>query len=304
MNKPSNLVNVLLVEDDTVYSKMLLYQLSRIDFIDKELNVNHIGSLKELEEIKEFINPELILLDLGLPDSNGPETFRKCREIFPNSAVIILTGNDDDRLASDLVKGGAQDFIFKGDVDNRVLRKSLEFALDRSRINYDSVQIFDESWALFEGSLLSVFLWDINESKVIAINSAMKRLVNDTRDDQLINTLQEQLRMFGMSDFSALENSNVLISIKTCEGHDLNLELTKVCKNREGNSYIFCVRVVSDGKVDGNPNVDVTGSLLEKTALMKSYLMTIDKEYNIDTSRGTDILEQLDHVIKSLKENN
>lgn len=75
-----------------------------------------------------------MLLDLGLPDSSGLETYQKVYETVPNVPVVVLTGLDDEAVAVSAVKKGAQDYLVKGEVDNRTVLRSLEYAVERSRL--------------------------------------------------------------------------------------------------------------------------------------------------------------------------
>jgi CheY-like chemotaxis protein len=122
---------ILLVEDETIYSKIILFQLSTLQFPEYALNVNHVSSLSEMDEIRDLVLPDIILLDLGLPESTGIETYNTAKMYFPDSAFIILSGMDDDELAGSIVKNGAQDYLVKTDVDSKLIRKSIGYALDR-----------------------------------------------------------------------------------------------------------------------------------------------------------------------------
>ena len=64
------------------------------------------------------------LLDLNLPDSQGIETLSRVQSEFPEIPVIVLTGQEDEAIAVDAVKHGAQDYLFKGMVDGNLLVRS------------------------------------------------------------------------------------------------------------------------------------------------------------------------------------
>ena len=65
-------------------------------------------------------SPEVVLLDLNLPDTPGGEILKKIKEINNNTAVIILTAYGGEQVAVDLMKAGAEDFISKP-FDNELL---------------------------------------------------------------------------------------------------------------------------------------------------------------------------------------
>ncbi|MBI1792016.1 MAG: response regulator [Acidobacteria bacterium] len=74
---------------------------------------------------------DAILLDLGLPDSQGFETFTRIRTQAPEVPVLLLTGLHDDEMAMRAVKEGAQDYIIKGRFDAAALVRSVRFAVER-----------------------------------------------------------------------------------------------------------------------------------------------------------------------------
>jgi PAS domain S-box-containing protein len=78
--------------------------------------------------------PDLVLLDLGLPDSDGLATVAAVRSHSPQLPVIVLTGHDDDRLAVAAVGAGAQDYLVKGRIDSDTLARSIRYAIERKRV--------------------------------------------------------------------------------------------------------------------------------------------------------------------------
>ncbi len=64
---------------------------------------------------------DLVLLDLGLPDSQGLQTFHKLRKAVPAVPVIVLSGANDQDLAVTAVRDGAQDYLVKGQINESLL---------------------------------------------------------------------------------------------------------------------------------------------------------------------------------------
>lgn len=77
---------------------------------------------------------DLILLDLGLPDSVGLATLQKVRERVPEVPVVVLTGLDDKETGVRAVQQGAQDYLVKGEVHARLLERVIRYAIERRRI--------------------------------------------------------------------------------------------------------------------------------------------------------------------------
>jgi signal transduction histidine kinase len=76
---------------------------------------------------------DLVLLDLGLPDSQGLQTFQTLWKAAPDIPVIVLTGNDDRELAVAAVRDGAQDYLVKGQVSGSLLARAARYALERHK---------------------------------------------------------------------------------------------------------------------------------------------------------------------------
>jgi PAS domain S-box-containing protein len=76
---------------------------------------------------------DVVLLDLGLPDSQGPASFAAARRLAPEVPIIILTGFGDESLAIRMVRDGAQDYLVKSEVDGNVLRRAIRYAIERHR---------------------------------------------------------------------------------------------------------------------------------------------------------------------------
>jgi Flp pilus assembly CpaE family ATPase len=74
---------------------------------------------------------DVILLDLGLPDSNGYETFTTVRTYAPAAPIIVLSGGDSESLALRMVQEGAQDYIIKSACNAEMLSKALRYAAVR-----------------------------------------------------------------------------------------------------------------------------------------------------------------------------
>ena len=80
---------------------------------------------------------DLVLLDLGLPDSRGLETFVKAYAHAPQIPFVVLTGLNDETVALSAVRQGAQDYLVKGQTDGGLLLRAIRYATERKRIEED-----------------------------------------------------------------------------------------------------------------------------------------------------------------------
>lgn len=104
-NKPKH---IFIVEDNQIYSMMLDYILSKD-------SIYEFVSFKSGEECLEnlYLNPDIIILDYGLPGMNGYETLLEIKKRNPEIHVVILSHYDDKELKQKMLKAGADDFILK-----------------------------------------------------------------------------------------------------------------------------------------------------------------------------------------------
>jgi len=77
---------------------------------------------------------DVVLLDLGLPESSGMDTLKKILEHNLEVPIIVLTGQDDDHLGLETIKEGAQDYLSKGQLDKNVLTRSIRYAIERHHL--------------------------------------------------------------------------------------------------------------------------------------------------------------------------
>jgi len=76
---------------------------------------------------------DLVLLDLSLPDSSGLDTFLKVQKEIPGTPIVVLSNLEDEALALEAVKQGAQDYLVKGQVEGKVLLHVMRYAVERKR---------------------------------------------------------------------------------------------------------------------------------------------------------------------------
>jgi pilus assembly protein CpaE len=119
-------LKVLLIEDTAEFAELVHKWLSPKGDIAFILSWSD-SLMQGLNSLAEG-NVDVILLDLGLPDSNGYETFTTVRTYAPAVPVIVLSGGDSESLALRMVQEGAQDYIIKSTCNAEMLSKALRYA--------------------------------------------------------------------------------------------------------------------------------------------------------------------------------
>src|SRR6185436_1804068 len=103
---------VLLVDDYVP----LLKALTRLLEHDCHL-VGHATTVAELFELVGICQPDVVVLDISLPDRNGIEACRQLRLVQPDVKIVMLTAMDDERIREAALQAGASDFVIKALVD-------------------------------------------------------------------------------------------------------------------------------------------------------------------------------------------
>ena len=121
----------LMVEDNPGDADLLEHLLSQSGA--PRHDVSCVARLSEALERIVSERFDIVLLDLGLPDSFGLVTLRTVLHSAARLPVIVLTGNDDEQAGLDAIREGAQDYLVKGETDANLLARSIKYALERKQ---------------------------------------------------------------------------------------------------------------------------------------------------------------------------
>jgi len=121
-------VQVLLVEDDDG-DAVLVGELLRE--VGASVVVQRARSLTQAKGL--IPGSACVLLDLGLPDSEGLNGLRQLLQLEPEAAIVMLTGQASEHLGEQAVRAGAQDYLVKGEVAGHQLNRVIRYAVERRR---------------------------------------------------------------------------------------------------------------------------------------------------------------------------
>lgn len=119
------------------------------------------GTLADAAAQVAASRPDLILLDLFLPDSNGTDTFEKMFQWAPEVPIVVLSGLADAQTAINTIQQGAQDYIVKGDYDERLLAKVFEYSIERHAIRHKLQSSIDRYHLVAKATSDVVWDWDL-----------------------------------------------------------------------------------------------------------------------------------------------
>ena len=129
--KEQTAINILLVEDDLAEARLIQEILQNFDL--NRFVLTHVQRLQTgLNRLrqKQF---DLILLDLTLPDSRGLSSVELLVNNFSSLPIVVLTNTNDNQLAIEAVRRGAQDYLVKRKINIEVLVRSIQYAIERQK---------------------------------------------------------------------------------------------------------------------------------------------------------------------------
>ncbi len=141
MQKTTGGLSILTVEDNS-RDLFLLERMLRASCLEID-DFFSADTVKEASQILSAGQIDLVLLDLSLPDSFGIHSFLHLRPLVQKIPVIILTGTNDTEMGLEAIKEGAQDFLVKGEFDENLLARSIQYSLERKR-NIESLRVSNE----------------------------------------------------------------------------------------------------------------------------------------------------------------
>lgn len=142
MDEQSKVITVLYVEDNPGDVRLTQEMLKEGGYFRFKLSsVERLAeAVKRLEE-QTF---DVILLDLGLPDSQKLDTLRNFNYKAAELPIVVVTGLADEMSGMEAVREGAQDYLIKGQFDGNLLTHSILYAIERKNMGKKLMEKLDE----------------------------------------------------------------------------------------------------------------------------------------------------------------
>ncbi len=187
-------MRVLLVEDNPGDVRLIkeLLREGVGEPVNLEWTDRHSTALTCLEGGKI----DVVLLDLGLPDSQGLETFARVSEHAPHVPIVVMSALVDDRIAMVAVEQGAQDYVIKGSVDGPRLARILAHAVQRKRAEQKLREEEARCRVLFEQSPDGIVMLDPTTQLPVEFN---------TQSHRQLGYSAEEFARLRVSDYEAIE---------------------------------------------------------------------------------------------------
>lgn len=200
----------------------------------------HFSSMGEAEKYLTERLVDIILLDPGLPDSQGLESVRRIRVAAPWIPLVVLTGLDDDTFAAQALRDGAQDYLIKNQIEPRGLMRALRYANERNRLE----QMKDDFVATVSHELRTP-LTSISGSLALLMNNAAGQLPDSAA--RLLGIAHRNCQRLGrlindILDVEKIESGKVVFAVKRIDLRTL-VEQSIEANRGFADGYGVCVKV-------------------------------------------------------------
>lgn len=269
---------ILLVEDDASDAHLFHQLLKRVS--DATFTVAWVKSLAEARDHLKADCPDVVLLDLTLPDSSGLQTVHAGRAAAGMLPLIVLTGHDDADFALQTLEAGAQDYLIKGAFEADDLVRAIRYAMSRAKLE-QRLSEAEERWRFaLEGAGDGVWDWDVLTGKV-KFSRCFKAMLG-YGEDEMKDSLDEWTTRIHPDDFEQVmsEVQAYLDGRSTTYAKEHRLR----CKNGKWKWVLDRGKVVSrdaDGKplrmIGTHTDIDMLKQAEELSRLSNTVFNTVDE---------------------------
>ncbi|HEX8616994.1 MAG TPA: PAS domain S-box protein [Thermoanaerobaculia bacterium] len=235
-------VRVLLVEDTEVDARILETVLRRESF-----EVRRCGQLAEAMLALRSEEFDVILSDLGLPDSSGLSTLEALRQHAMATPVVVMTGRDDQATALRAVAAGAQDYLVKGSTDANALVRAIRYAVERGRASEEVSVSEARMRTILEGALDAVV--SINhEGRIVRWNRSAEEIFGRERSAVLGRPMAELLIP---ERFRSTHQRAMRAFLDTGDASSIGRRVEWIALRADGSEFPIEVRITAEGDSSG-----------------------------------------------------
>lgn len=190
-------IKVLLVEDNDGDAFLISEMLE--GGYSSRFELTHLRRLTEAKTRLATDEFDVMLLDLGLPDAQGLDSVQQVHALAPDIPLVVLTGLDDERIASLALQEGAQDYLVKGQIDVPGLRRAVRHAIERKTIE-EKLFAEQESARVTLNSIADAVISTDLANKVTYLNSIAEKMTGWSRQEAIGRPLSEVFRVADTPD--------------------------------------------------------------------------------------------------------
>jgi PAS domain S-box-containing protein len=181
---PPPAIQVLLIEDSLADALFLRTALEK-----DHLNTFALTETERLNDGLAWLTRQafdIVLLDLGLPDSHGLATFERLHQQAPDMPVVVFSGNIDERDAVEAVRAGAQDYLVKGPASFDLAARTIRYAIERQKLALSLRRREEQYRFLLDNTSDFIARFDRNGTMIFGTEASLR--FNGYRPEEIINT--------------------------------------------------------------------------------------------------------------------
>jgi PAS domain S-box-containing protein len=222
-------LDILIVEDNAAQAHVLREALGTSGL---SLQLQQVTTLAAALDAAASRPVDLVLLDLGLPDSFGVETVRRMYQAAPDIPIVVLTGLTDEEVAVEAVRQGAQDYIEKGQLNGRMLGRVIRYAVERARSERQILQANERFRLAASAAHEIIYDWDLPNGSIFRSEGLTRVLgispesASPTRDWWLARVHPDDTAALDRQLKTALESESTFIAeyrVRHRDGHYVNI---------------------------------------------------------------------------------
>ena len=178
LNKPA--IRLLMVEDNPGDARLVQVMLADAGGFD-------VAWVERLDDALVHLSSketDVVLLDLSLPDSHGMDTVRGVRGAAPDVPIVIFTGLDDEEVGLKAVQEGCQDYLVKGQGDENLIRRTINYAIERKAGEEALRESEDRYRGLVELSPDAILVH--RKGEIVFVNQASVDLFGATAPEEMV----------------------------------------------------------------------------------------------------------------------
>jgi signal transduction histidine kinase len=165
---------LLLVQDSLADAGLLRAALSEASSTHFGFRLVHVENVAEALTLLKEGSFDIVLLALFLPDARGMDAIVRIKHAAPSLPVVVVTGLDDENVAIEAMRNGAQDYWVKGQIDARGLARSIRYAIERKKADVQIQQQRDRQAILHQVNLAVTSTLDLQAVVQILLDEIVR----------------------------------------------------------------------------------------------------------------------------------
>ncbi len=294
------LLSILIVEDNPGDLFLLeeTLRLTRLPF-------EHVFKASSATEAIAILNKHevsVVLLDLSLPDSSGFNSYIQVEEYASSIPIIVLTGLADTELALETMSSGAQDYLIKGEFDERLLSKSIQYSIERNRIRLSLIESNESYRNLFFNNPLPIFIWSLDTLQILEVNDIAQQEYGYTREELLrmnVMDLRPESQHKKMTEFvkefkeTGIKKKSGIWQNRKKDGELLILDISSHKIDYKGTAAILAIHNNITEKIRLEEKL-AEEKILKQKEITEAMIQVQEKErYEISTELHDNVNQQL-----------